>query len=89
MDNVSARITPYTSLYILDFVDDNGRRIEEATGLDVLDGRNGCKMNPMGSRRKVEMYFIHSSWRYEICLRGTSHPIKTITFPVTVSVQCD
>jgi hypothetical protein len=91
---IRARITPFTSLYILDFVDNNGSRIEKPTGLVVFDGGeldpNRYVMKPSGghysSNVEIEIYFLHSARSYEICLRGAQQPLKTITFPPTLNV---
>jgi hypothetical protein len=94
---IRARITPFTSLYILDFVDNNGSRIEGRTSLVVFDGRESeldyNKMEPVGRditpSCKLEIYFLHPARPYEIRL-GDGQLLRTITFPaqVTTTVQC-
>jgi len=101
--HIWARITPFTvtSLYFLDFVDNNGSRIEGRTGLIVFDGqeseRGRYAMEPTGRLRgpgrdvpncELEIYLLHPARLYEIRPRGTQQLLKTITFPVTITVQC-
>jgi len=98
---IRARITPSDSLYILDFTDNNGSRIEECTGLVVFDGQGldptrrvmepvGRDIGAMSPDCHLELYFLHPARGYEIRLRETQQLLKTITFPaqVTTSVQC-
>jgi len=79
-----------TSLYILDFVDNDGLRIEGRTGLVVFNARElqdqpGClPLESIGG--KLEAYYLDCLCAYEIRLRGAPQPLKTISFPPTV--QC-
>jgi hypothetical protein len=86
---IQARITPNpSSLYILDFVDNNGSRIEERTGLVVYDGQepdpSRFAMEPVGKDNtpslELEVFFLHPVRSYEIRLRG-GQLLKTISFP--------
>ncbi|KIJ58566.1 hypothetical protein HYDPIDRAFT_118556 [Hydnomerulius pinastri MD-312] len=49
---ISARITPFSSQFFLDFVDNHGKRIETPTGVIASDGPVGSSdrfaMKPMG-----------------------------------------
>jgi hypothetical protein len=89
--NISARLTPVGQLarqYILDFVDNNGSRIEKCTGLVVFDGQ--VVMEPVGRKNspELEVYFLQTASRYEIHLRKTLQLIKSITFRSEMTVQC-
>jgi hypothetical protein len=71
---IRARITPFevASLYILDFVDNNGLRIEKPTGLVVFDGReldpDRYAIKPVGghysSNVEIEIYLLHPAGSY-------------------------
>src|SRR6267378_4302920 len=72
--HIRARITPFTSMYFLDFVDNSGVRIDEHTDLDIFDGEKGDEgyhqMKPLGSDYnapcKLQIYILHSARSYEI-----------------------
>jgi len=92
---IQARITPFVSMFFLDFVDNLGKRIEQRTHLDVFDGVEGDGffyglMKPFGthylSECKLEVYMLHSARAYEI--RSAGVLLKTIKFPITTTVQC-
>lgn len=84
-------------MYLLDFVDNSGKRIERRTDLEVFDGEQGDEfyyglIEPLGrhysSECQLEMYMLHSARAYEI--RSAGILLKTIRFPATVTttVQC-
>jgi hypothetical protein len=97
-NRTQARVTPFTSLYILDFVDNNGTRIEARTGLVVFDGQEGDpdyhQIEPVGRDVtpdcELEIYFLHPTRRYEI-RNLDGQLLRTITFSsqVTTTVQCE
>jgi hypothetical protein len=68
-NRIWARITPFTSLYILDFVGNNGSRIEGRTSLVVFDGQElepgHFAMEPVGRHvtpnYELEIYLLHSA----------------------------
>jgi len=83
-------------MFLLDFVDNFGKRIEQQTNLDVYDGEVGDGiyyglMEPLGreysSKSKLEIYMLHRARAYEIHSAGTL--LKTIRFAVTTTVQCE
>ena len=83
-------------MYLADFVDNSGKRIERRTDLDVFDGEEGDQfygfIEPLGrhcsSESQLEIYMLHSARAYEI--RSAGMLLKTIRFPATVTptVQC-
>ena len=83
-------------MYLPDFVDNSGKRIERRTDLDVFDGEEGDQFHgsiePLGrhysSESQLEIYMLHSARAYEI--RSAGMLLKTIRFPATVTptVQC-
>ena len=94
---IHVRITPFMSMYLLDFVDNFGKRIEGRTHLDVFDGEEGENIynliKPLGKRYssdcELEIYMLHSTRAYEI--RSADKLLKTIRFPatmITTTVQC-
>ena len=95
-EHIRARITPFTSMYFLDFVDNSGVRIDKRTDLDIFDGEKGDEgyhqMKPLGSDYnapcKLQIYILHSARSYEI--RSHHQLLKTIKFPARVirTVQC-
>jgi hypothetical protein len=95
--SVRARITPFTSLSILDFTDNHGKRIEGCTGLVVFDGREGDperdQMDPVGRDNspgcELEIYLLYPARSYEIRHRS-GRLLNTITFSahVTITAQC-
>ena len=60
-------------MYLLDFVDNFGKRIEGRTHLDVFDGEEGENIynliKPLGKRYssdcELEIYMLHSARAYE------------------------
>ena len=70
---IHVRITPFMSMYLLDFVDNFGKRIEGRTDLDVFDGGEGENIynliKPLGKRYssdcELETYMLHSARAYE------------------------
>ena len=93
--NVTFGHPPFTSLYILDFVDNNGSRIEERTGLVVFDGQGldptRLETEPEGvAHQNLILRYFPASRAYETCLREIQQLLKTITFPsqITTIVQC-
>ena len=86
-------------MYLLDFVDNFGKRIGSGgrTDLDVFDGEEGENIynliKPLGKRYssdcELEIYMLHSTRAYEI--RSAGKLLKTIRFPatmITTTVQC-
>ena len=70
---IHVRITPFMSMYLLDLVDNFGRRIEGRTDLDVFDGEEGENIynliKPLGKRYssdcELEIYMLHPARAYE------------------------
>ena len=72
---IHVRITPFMSMYLLDFVDNFGKRIGSGgrTDLDVFDGEEDENIynliKPLGKRYlsdcKLEIYMLHSARAYE------------------------
>jgi hypothetical protein len=96
-EHIWARITPRpsTSLYILDFVDNNGSRIKKHTGLVVFaqGDLERFAMEPWGRGEctpdlEIELYNLSPAWRYEIRLRETQQLLRSISFTSQVTVQC-
>ena len=96
---IHVRITPFMSMYLLDFVDNFGKRIGSGgrTDLDVFDGEEGENVYNLikllgkhySSDCELEIYMLHSARVYEI--RSADKLLKTIRFPatmITTTVQC-
>jgi hypothetical protein len=83
---MKVRITPFKSLYILDFINDKGARIEGRTGLVVVDGQvddgDSYETKPLGKdvtpSCELEMYFLHPARLCEIRHTGAQQLLKTI-----------
>ncbi|KAH9995480.1 hypothetical protein BJV77DRAFT_990534 [Russula vinacea] len=87
---------PLPILFILlDFVDNNGSRIEGRTGLAVTYGggedSSRSVMQPYGAdvtpSTQLELYTLNGTRSYEIHCDG--HLIKTISFQVNTTVVCE
>ena len=96
--SVHARITPFMSMYLLDFVDNSSKRIEGCIDLDVFDGEEGEHIydliKPLGKHYstdcelEIDMLHSESARAYEI--RSAGDLLKTLRFPtiITTTVQC-
>jgi hypothetical protein len=94
-NSVQVRVTHFrSSLYILDFIDNDGSRIEGRTGLVVFAGKeydsSRSMMKSFGGEftrnPELEIYMLHQTYVYEICLDGKL--LKTVSFRITTTVHC-
>ena len=93
------RFTPFSAetQCILDFVDNDGSRIEKRTGIVVFEAQeqnlNRFALEPIGKKYyppdcELEMYLLNPALRYEIHLCEPPQLLKTITFRRQMTVQC-
>ena len=92
IDEIIGRITPFQSLYLLDFVWPDGTRVTRTPNFsvwDVAEDGHHVELPPVGSTIQkgdtVQMYYINSVRTYEI-RRRDGYVIKKIQFPPTLQV---
>ena len=90
--HLTACLTSYSHLYLLDFINEDGARVEEATNVGVYDagdfgGENCFEMMPP-RRLGVEIYALNPGRVCRVRLRDSGALVKTIS-TLIVSLQCN
>src|ERR1700722_5462609 len=95
VNGIIGRVTPEVSgsLYILDFVWSDGRRVEESRIVTVWDvcGGSAVRLLPAGAwgmeGHETQLYFINQARKYEVRSFQGGHVIKKISFPPRVLLE--
>ncbi|THH05402.1 hypothetical protein EW146_g9914 [Bondarzewia mesenterica] len=91
-DSIHGRLTPFGSLYILDYVqNDRVTRIDDFTGLALSDRLARYEILPIWKdlkpNTKLELYLLHETRTYEIHRHDNNQLVRTISFPRTLTIQ--
>ncbi|TDL19064.1 hypothetical protein BD410DRAFT_792491 [Rickenella mellea] len=90
-DGIVARVTPYQSIFVLDFLWANtGDLVRESGHFQVWHANDPVELIPPSGSvglpgYQVQVYHINSSDMYEVRRNDGRTVIKTITFPPAIS----
>jgi len=91
IDGIIGRVTPFQTMFILDFVWPDGTRVKETPNFTVWDVAGApVQIPPVGSTLQkgdtVQLYYINDVRRYEIRHRQDGRVIKLIQFPTSLQI---